>query len=231
MGKLTKEEITDIICKVWGDIPEEQRNIIEDNISVVDYKKGDVIYKELECPRYLVFLVFGKVKIHKEGINHRNQIVRVIKPGGMFGFRAFFAGQEYETTAIAFEDSTVAFLPLDVVSDLIMNNPNVAMFFVKDLCVKLGDADQRTINLTQKHIRGRLADALLFLKDSYGVEADGCTLCVHVSREELANVSNMTTSNAIRTLSAFAEDRLVAIEGKKVKIIDEDGLRGISSRG
>jgi len=231
MKQFTVDEATNLICGVWGHVPEEQRNIIKENISVKTLKKGAFIYNETEHPQNLAFLIRGKAKIQKEGVSNRNQIVRMIKPNGMFGFRAFFANQEYETAAVAFEESTVAFIPLNIVKELIMTNPDIAFFFVRDLCVKLGKADSRTINLTQKHIRGRLAEALLFLKDNYGVEKDGCTLCVHVSREEMANMSNMITSNAIRTLSSFADEKLVELDGRRIKILDEIGLKLVSERG
>ena len=108
---------------------------------------------------------------------------------------------------------------------------DLAMFFIKQLSVDLGIADERTVNLTQKHIRGRLAESLLFLKESYGLEEDGSTLSIYLSREDLANLSNMTTSNAIRTLSQFATERLITIDGRKIKIIDEEKLKKISKIG
>ena len=95
----------------------------------------------------------------------------------------------------------------------------------------LGEADTLTINLTQKHLRGRLAESLISLKDKYGVEEDGSTLSVYLSREDMACLSNMTTSNAIRTLSAFATENLIAIDGRKIKIIDDSKLRKISTIG
>ena len=87
------------------------------------------------------------------------------------------------------------------------------------------------MNLTQKHIRGRLAESLLFLKDSYGLEEDGATISIYLSREDLANLSNMTSSNAIRTLSSFASERIIAMDGRKIKLIDEEQLRKISRMG
>ena len=66
---------------------------------------------------------------------------------------------------------------------------------------------------------------------TYGVEEDGFTLSIYLSREDLANLSNMTTSNAIRTLSNFATEKLIAIDGRKIKIIEEDKLRKISKIG
>ena len=92
-------------------------------------------------------------------------------------------------------------------------------------------SEERTVNLTQKHIRGRLAESLLFLKENYGLEEDGCTLSIYLSREDLANLSNMTTSNAIRTLSSFASEKIVAIDGKKIKLINTPELERISRMG
>ncbi|NLH29851.1 MAG: winged helix-turn-helix domain-containing protein, partial [Bacteroidales bacterium] len=57
------------------------------------------------------------------------------------------------------------------------------------------------------------------------------TINIYLAREDLANLSNMTTSNAIRTLSTFADERIIAVDGRKIKIIDEERLRKISRLG
>jgi CRP-like cAMP-binding protein len=105
------------------------------------------------------------------------------------------------------------------------------MLFLKELSSLLGLSVERTMTLTQKHIRGRLADSLLQMRVKYGVEEDGRTLAVYLSRDDLAQMSNMTTSNAIRTLSAFAQEGLVAIKGRKIMFLNIDELRLISERG
>jgi CRP-like cAMP-binding protein len=155
----------------------------------------------------------------------------MIKPTEYFGYRAHFADENFVTTAAAFEPSVIGYVPMETIDQLIRQNNALAIFFIKQLSVDLGIADARTVNLTQKHIRGRLAESLLFLKDSYGVEEDGFTLSIYLSREDLASLSNMTTSNAIRTLSNFASERLIAIDGRKIKLIDEEKLKKISKIG
>ena len=107
----------------------------------------------------------------------------------------------------------------------------MAMFFIIELSTDLGIADERVVSLTQKHIRGRLAESLVFLLESYGLEEDGATISIYLSREDLANLSNMTTSNAIRTLSTFVDERIISLDGRKIKIIDEERLRKISKIG
>ena len=135
------------------------------------------------------------------------------------------------TAAAAFEPCTICLIPMTCIVKLLEENAELGLFFIRQLSIDLGISDERTVSLTQKHIRGRLAESLLFLKDTYGVEEDQCTLSIYLSREDLANLSNMTTSNAIRTLSNFASEKLIIIDGRKIKLIDEEKLKKISKIG
>ncbi len=233
MVKQRKEEvdISASLAELWRVLNDTEREILRNNASIQQFKRNELIYFEGDEPRDMMCLLKGKVKIFKEGVGGRSQIIRMIKPIQYFGYRAYFAQEDYLTNASAFEASTVCLIPMIVVTELLMGNPNLAMFFIRQLSVDLGVADERTVNLTQKHIRGRLAESLLFLKDSYGLEEDGATLSIYLAREDLANLSNMTTSNAIRTLSTFAMERIIALDGRKIKIIDAERLKKISKLG
>lgn len=219
------------ILRLWNRLTDTQAQMIKETLCIRQFKKGEYIYRGLSDPEHIMYLVEGKVKIFKDGIGGRNQIVKVIKPIEFFGYRAHFAQEDYKTSAMAFESCIVAFIPTLVVDRLMNENPEVSIFFVRQLSKELGASNARIVNLTQKHIRGRLAEALLYLKDTYGLEEDGNSLSIHLSREDLANLSNMTTSNAIRTLSCFAAEKLIAIDGKKIKIIKEEELQKISAIG
>lgn len=219
------------LSEVWRVLTEKEREILRANSKVLHFKRNELIYCEGDESKEMMCLLKGKVKIYKAGVGGRSQIIRMIKPVQYFGYRAYFAQEDYLTNASAVEASCVCMIPMEIVTDLLKNNTNLAMFFIKQLSVDLGVADERTVNLTQKHIRGRLAESLLFLKDSYGLEEDGATLSIYLAREDLANLSNMTTSNAIRTLSNFASERIIAMDGRKIKLIDEDKLKKISRMG
>lgn len=223
--------ISDYIIDLWTPLTSEQREYLLNNYTLQNYKKNETIYCEGEAPTHLMCLLRGKVKVYKDGVGGRSQIIRMIKPVEYFGYRAYFAKENYVTAAASVEPSTICFVPMTVITNFVRQNNNIAMFFIHQLSIDLGIADSRTVNLTQKHIRGRLAESLLFLKESYGLEEDGFTLSIYLSREDLANLSNMTTSNAIRTLSNFSNEKLIAIDGRKIKIIDEDKLKKISKIG
>ncbi|MBR1668521.1 MAG: Crp/Fnr family transcriptional regulator [Bacteroidaceae bacterium] len=223
----TVESLQDIMQLLTPGQQEELKN----SMAIQHFKKNETLYREGEVPQMLHCLIKGKVKIYKGGIGGRTQIIRVVKPVEYFGYRAYFANQNYVTSAAAFESSTVCLIPIELIEKWMMENNHLAMYFIRLLAVEVGKSDQRTVNLTQKHIRGRLAESLIFLRNNYGLEEDSATLSIYLSREDLANMSNMTTSNAIRTLSAFAQEKIIAIDGKKIKIIDGESLERISKIG
>ena len=216
---------------MWQLLTDEQRELVGQHLEARRYKKNQIIYAEGETPSHLLCLLEGKVKIYRDGVGGRSQIMRVIKPVEYFGYRAYFAGGSFVTAAAAFENSVICTIPMSLIVRLVQDNNQLAMFFIKLLAIDLGISDERTVNLTQKHIRGRLAESLLFLKETYGLEEDGATISIFLSREDLANLSNMTTSNAIRTLSIFASEKLIAIDGRKIKIMNEEELKKISRIG
>ena len=229
--EISETEIAESIPDLWMPLTPAQREFLAQNFTIQKFKKNETIYCEGETPMHLMCLLSGKVKIYKEGVGGRSQIIRVIKDKEYFDYRAYFAEENYVTAASAFEPCTICLIPMTAIVQLLRENSELGMFFIRQLSIDLGIADERTVNLTQKHIRGRLAESLLFLKDTYGVEEDDSTLSIYLSREDLANLSNMTTSNAIRTLSLFAAEKLITIDGRKIKIIEEDRLRKISKIG
>lgn len=232
---MIKEAIERVISEdmagMWSVISDAEKRIIIDNFQIHNFRKNQIIYTEHETPEFLWCLLKGKVKIYKDGIGGRQQILRLIRPVQYFGYRAYFAEEPYVSSTSAFEQSTLGTLPMDIVRQLIDRNKDIAWFFIHELSRNLGNSDARIVNLTQKHIRGRLAEALIVLLDNYGYEDDNMTLKIYMSREDLANLSNMTTSNAIRTLSGFVNEHLIVVDGRNIKILNEPQLRKISKFG
>jgi len=230
--KSTLERIIgDDLSDMWNALRPEEKRIVTDNFRYEQYKKNQIIYAEKETPENLYCLLDGKVKLYKSGIGDRVQILRLYRPVQYFGYRAYFAREPYVSTAAAFEPSVIGIIPMRIVEELVRQNNDLAMFFIHELSRNLGGADTKIINLTQKHIRGRLAESLLLLADNYGYEDDDSTLKIYMSREDLANLSNMTTSNAIRTLMSFVTEKLILVDGRRIKVINEPQLRKISKFG
>ncbi len=209
----------------------EEKEEIQHHISLSNYRKNEFIFKEGDKPTGLLILVDGKVKIFKEGVGGREQIIRMAKPHGVIGYRALVSNENHIASALTLEEAIICTISADFVLNHALKNSDFSFKIIQKLARELSFSNGRMVTLTQKHIRGRLAESLLLLKEQYGVENDGFTLRVYLSREDIANLSNMTTSNAIRTLSTFASERVIAIDGRKIKILDANRLERVSKLG
>ena len=225
--------ITDIknFPQLYSVLNETDKRFLLENHSVKFYKKNEKIYTERVKPKGLLCLGKGKVKVYKSGVGGREQIVRMAAAPGFLGYRALFADELHIASAVAIEECVIFFIPKDIIFKLIASNKKVCMNILKSFATELGFTRYRTVSLTQKHIRGRLAESLLYLLEIYGYNEDSQTLNVHLSREDIANFSNMTTSNAIRTLSTFVNEKVIAVDRRSIKILDEGKLERISELG
>ena len=233
MAKKKVEELIPVedIFPMWDGLTTDERQFVRNNCCIYHYKKNEIIHFEGDVPTHMMILASGKAKVYKEGVGSRTQIIRMLKPGNTFGYRAIITNGNYNTNVMAFEASTIYMFKADVFLSILRHNNAFCYYYLEDLANDLANSDARTVNLTQKHIRGRLAEALLLLKNNYGMEEDGATISIYLAREDLANLSNMTTSNAIRTLANFVTEHIIAMDGRKLKIIDEDRLIKISKMG
>jgi len=216
---------------IFNCISKEAKDFLSQYTTCKSYKKGEMVFLEDTKPCGLISLSDGKVKIFKEGFGHREQIVRLSRPCGFIGYRALFAGENYHASAVALEQSVACTIEKSALFYVMKNDPNLTFAILKSLATELGVSNDRTVNLTQKHIRGRLAEALLCLIDTYGFCEDGVTLNAQFSRDNIANLGNMTTSNAIRTLSSFAEEGVIELDGRKIKVLNMKSLQNISKIG
>lgn len=227
---LPSDSIQDIteISPIWRLLTPEQQQIVNENLKIIKVKKNEIIYKEGDDPTFLLSSIKGKVKIYTKGIHGKHQIARIIKPHEFFGYRALFAEEKYVTYAAAFEPCIIYSIPGSIITPIIKDNAALSFEFIRFLSVDLGISDTRTACITQKNIQGRLAECLLTLKKYYGTEDNGETISIQLSREDLANLSNMTTSNAIRTLSKLASEGVIHVSGRTMRILKEKELIKIS---
>ncbi|MDR1417403.1 MAG: Crp/Fnr family transcriptional regulator [Prevotellaceae bacterium] len=209
---------------------EEKAHIIRNTHSAI-YKKGATIFSEGEMPGGLVYLSSGKAKICKKGILGKEQIIRLIQSCQLLGFRALCAGEPYGASTQALEASLVCTIEKECFLSLMKTNISFALAMLQHASRVLGYADLRTVALLQKHLRARLADSLLLLASTYGMEDDYQTLCGRFSRSDLANLANMTTPNAIRTLSTFQDEGLVSINRYNIRLLNIPAICRISSHG
>ena len=205
-------------------------DIINEGRSMVTYGSGEVILKRNSKPFGLYCLQKGKVKISRLGINGKEHILELKKPVEFIGLRALLSGNHYHATATAMEDASLCIIERDKIFKIIRNNPSLSLLTLGMIAEKYSETELRMISLLQKHIRGRMADALLQINDTYGSAQDG-RLYLQIKRSDLAALANMNTANAIRTLSSFAQEGIVEVDKRNIRVRNWTTLRMISDKG
>jgi CRP/FNR family transcriptional regulator, polysaccharide utilization system transcription regulator len=201
----------------------EELGIFNATKSCISFKKGQQIFNEGNHPIGLYCIHNGKVKLAHGGSDGKEQIVRMAKSGDVLGYRALLSEERYNAGAVALDDSDICFIPRDTFFLTLKANAGLSLEIIKMLANELRNAEQTITDLAQKPVRERMAEALLFLKETYGLENDG-TINVILSREDIANLVGTATETAIRLLSEFKHDNIIELVGKKIRILNNNKL-------
>ncbi|PKP43661.1 MAG: Crp/Fnr family transcriptional regulator [Bacteroidetes bacterium HGW-Bacteroidetes-12] len=220
-----KKEGVSIFCSLdineIENISEYKRNI--------SFKKGQVIFSEGNQPHGIYCIYKGKVKIHKMGDEGKDQIVRLAKASNIVGYRSIFNNDVYYASATAIEDTDVCFISKNFITELIKTNNCFAFSMMNILSDDLKRAEEKITHMAQKHVRERMAEALLLLNEAYGFKADGITIDSALTRREIANIAGTTTETSIRILSDFDKEKLIELKGKDIKLLDIKKLLRIAN--
>ncbi|MDO5977772.1 Crp/Fnr family transcriptional regulator [Flavivirga spongiicola] len=189
-------------------------------------KKGTVIFEEGDAVNGVYCVKDGICKLSKLSENGKDQIVKMVVKGQLLGQRSLVSDENSNLQATALNDMEVCFIPKsEIIADL-QNNPKFSFDVLKDMAHDLREADDIIVNMAQKSVRQRLAEALIYIHNSFGVNPDG-TLSVLLSREDFANIVGTATESAIRVLSQFKKEGLISTIGKQIKIERLEGLKRI----
>lgn len=189
-------------------------------------KKGEVIFEEGEVLNGVYCVKDGICKLSKLSENGKDQIVKMVVKGQLLGQRSLISDESSNLQAVALNDMEVCFIPKsEIIADL-QKNPKFSFDVLKDMAHDLKEADDIIVNMAQKSVRQRLAEALIYIHQSFGVNPDG-TLSVLLSREDYANIVGTATESAIRVLSQFKKEKLISTVGKYIKLEDLNGLKRV----
>ncbi len=189
-------------------------------------KKGEIIFDEGEMLNGVFCVREGIGKLTKLSANGKDQTVTLVVKGELLGQRSIISDERTNLRATALNDMELCFIPKSEIMKDLNNNPNFTLDLLKRMALDLKEADNVIVNMAQKSVRQRLAEALLNINESFGTNADG-TLSVLLSREDFASIVGTATESAIRVLSQFKKEGLISTVGKQIKIVNLEGLRRI----
>lgn len=205
--------------KIFKGLSDEEAEMVARSVVSTMHKRGSTIYHEGSRINGTFLIIDGVLKIFKTGFDGKEQIIRFAKHGDLIGFRSVISDELACSTSKAIQDTVLCYLPGEVLGSLLKSNPTFSMSLMKLTCKELGESNKFLTDIAQKTVRERLAEVLLLLMDTFELDQDH-TLRITLTREELANMVGTATESVIRLLSEFKNDKMIELNGRKIKLLN-----------
>jgi CRP/FNR family transcriptional regulator, polysaccharide utilization system transcription regulator len=223
---------TCLACKKSSDIFNVLRPFeiekIDCHKASVQYKPGEIIFKQGAPANFFVCVTSGLVKLYIEHQNSRNLIIGLTRPINYIFEPGPFVDLHHHVTAVACEETTACLIDAKVMKELISTNTEFANEFIKKISFQAVRLFDRISSSTQKHVYGRVADTLLYLHP--GIYSEN-PFELSLSRQDLADLSGMTKESLIRVMKKFKEENILLLEGNHIEIMNHQKLEVIARKG
>jgi len=202
---------------------QELTNLLSDKKQHITVPKKHSAYTQGSYPNALYFVIKGKIKTTRANSLGNELITGMHAEGDFFGYTDLLEDAPYNESAIALEDTELATIPKDDFFALIYHNRDVANKFIKMLSNNVLEKEERLLNLAYSSVRRRVAEALLFLQNTYQKESTD-NFSMAITRDDLSDLVGASKETVIRTLSDFKEEGIVQISGSTITLIKTDKL-------
>lgn len=190
----------------------------------VHLQKGGSLYRHGDQLSAVYSVRFGTLKTEYCLQDGRQQVIGFHLPGEILGLDGIGEGQ-YQSDAIALEESEVCIIHYDAFEDLAQQIPALQQQFHKIMSRELTQDQRHLLSLGTMRAEERLAAFLLNL--SQRLAARGYLnneFDLRMSRVEISSYLGIQIETVSRMLSRFSEAGLIQIKQRHIKLIDMNGL-------
>jgi CRP/FNR family transcriptional regulator len=185
-------------------------------------KKGEAIFKEGDPVTGIYFVYEGKVKVHKKWDAEKELILRFAKKGDIVGHLGLGDTGYYPVSATAIEAGIICYISMDFLESTLNVNNSFVIKLMRFFANELQESEKRMRNLAHMPVKGRVAQALISLKNKFGINADGF-IDIDLSRQDLAAFTGAAYESLFRTINDLVEEKIIEIAGKSI-LIKNEGL-------
>ncbi|CAA6808340.1 MAG: transcriptional regulator, Crp/Fnr family [uncultured Thiotrichaceae bacterium] len=189
--------------------------------SVITYDPDETIYHQNEKAKNAFTLRQGLIKLVKVLPNGKNQIVKVLRRGDLFGFDGF-ADENYNHMAIPLTNVEVCRLPLKELLELKKQNPEIEQTMMKRWIQHLREAEDMMVELGAKKGKERLATFLLKWCEC---KNSNQWIELPLSRSEIGELLGLTIETVSRFLSEWKRQEFIIEQRGSIQLVDIEGLK------
>ena len=212
----------------FGHLTKNELQMINENRYEATFKPGEIMIKQGSPTSSALFLASGMAKIYIEGTIGKNFIIGIALPGMLVLGPGAYVHSRHTYSVSAISTVQACFIGFDIFRQLVRENGEFAEGMLEDLSAKSLQTQTRMVNLSQKRMSGRVADALLYFSEEV-FRSDEYEMVF--SRQELGEMTSMAKECVVRILKEFEDSGVVYSDSSKVKILDKGKLIQISEKG
>ncbi|HEY4935550.1 MAG TPA: response regulator [Puia sp.] len=198
---------------------------ISDQFNTEHFYKKQTLYTEGKRPRFLFYLIKGKIKCFKMHEDGKEYITNLYTEGDFIGYSALLEDSNYEDGAIILEDAEVMQIPKDDFLQMLYKDINIATKFIHIITKNVKEKEERLLSLAYSSLRKRVASALVDIITRFKLGEN--SMPIEISREEIAQYIGTATESLIRTLSDFKSEKLIDIKNGKITVNNIDHLKNL----
>jgi CRP/FNR family transcriptional regulator len=208
-------------------LTDEELDILNNSRTEVSFKKREIIFKQGSPLTHIVILNEGLGKNYIEGPRGKNLIISIVKPYGINGGPGMYVDMRHHSTLMALSDVKACFIDVNVYKEVVRKNAVFAEEFIKCFSENSLHTFNQFVTLTQKNMEGRIAEALLYLKND--VFKNGSIS--YISKQEIADLTGLTKESTIRVMKEFRNECVIDEENRDIIILNEEVLQKYADLG
>ena len=209
-------------------LSEGELSLINDNSNIVVYEKKEVIFRQNTRTSHIMCIKSGLVKIYKEGRNNRYIMLKIAVENDFLGLMSIYGGDMHQFSASAIQTCEICFIDINVFNRILKANGDFAFHVINQLSTDGLFIFNRLMSQSHKQLPGRIADVILYFSE---IIYNNHEFEFPLTRRELAELAGTTKESFIRTLAEFKNDKIINLDGSKVKINSLKIIRTLSELG
>jgi CRP/FNR family transcriptional regulator len=216
-------------CQLFAGIPAAEINAIAEITSVKSVPKGSYLFHEGDPSNGFYIVQAGAINIHRVNQAGKEQVIHVFRPGESFGEATLATEKGYPGDARALEASQVLLVQKWAFLALLKRQPELALRMLGAMSVHLRVLVGQLDDLTLKDVETRLANWLL-KRCPNSASAKPARIELSVTKRVLAAELGTVSETFSRTLAKFREQKLIAVKGKTLIVLDPSRLTALLRR-
>lgn len=209
----------------------ERRDIrmILDQATARRYEKGIAIFEEGAPADHFFMLLDGYVRVVRITPTGDQVTALHIPAGQLLGIASALGRDTYPATAMTATESIVLSWPTRLWATFSTDYESFTTETYKTVGTRLGELNNRIVEMATQHVEQRVANALLRLINQTGRKtSDGIEIDFPITRQDLSELTGTTLHTISRLLSAWEKRGLVQSKRRRITVTDPHSLVLIS---